>query len=152
MKNQKMTMTHDNEANASYIYFTSIGPGGVDETITYQRMAVGFDNNDKIIALKLFESEEYQFHNRLKYALQYPEVKYDETTNQLIIAFAESDQEKRSITWDANIDLDKSGQILGIEILYADNGYDPNDGRERLHAEGKLDHMAKYIVPFDEIY
>src|ERR1051325_7859317 len=100
MKNKKVTMTYDNEANACYIYFTPIGPGGVDEKIAYQRMDVGLDNNDQIIALKLFESEECQFRNRLKYALQYPEVKYDEATSQLILSFTETGREQRSITWD----------------------------------------------------
>src|SRR5688572_6318678 len=100
MKNQKMTMTHDNEANASYIYFTPIGPGGVDETIANQRMDVGLDRDDQIINLNLFESEECQFRHRLKYALQHPEVKYDETTSQLSISLAETDREKRVITWD----------------------------------------------------
>jgi uncharacterized protein YuzE len=145
-----MIMTYDNEANASYLYFTPIGPAGADNTITYQRIDVGLDKNDQIINVKLYESEECQFQNRLKYALQYPEAKY-EAGNRLIISFADTGEEKRSITWEANIDLDKSGQIVGIEVLYADLGYDPDDGQERLHAEGKLYHMSKYIVPFDSL-
>jgi uncharacterized protein YuzE len=141
----KMRITYDSEAHASYIYFTPIGPGGVDETVAYQRMDVDLDDNDQMAALKLFESEGCRFQNRLEYALQHPEVKFDTARNYLAISFAETGREGKTVSWEANIDLDKSGQILGIEILFAHLGDGPDDHQEGLYADEKLDHMSKYF-------
>lgn len=144
-------MTHDREANASYLYFTTIGPGGVDRTATYQRMDVDLDNGDQIVAFKVFASEECRFHDTLKYALENSEVRLEEAGNCLVVSFAETGTVQRTISWDANIDFDESGQILGIEILYADLDSVLDDDRGRLYADGKLDHIVKYLAPFDDL-
>ena len=147
-----MKITYDKEALASYVYFTTIGAGEAKFTFTYQRMDVGLDEKDQIAFLRIFESEEHKFQNRLKYALQHPNVAYDESNGTLVIAFTDDQGVGKIISWDANIDIDSDGQILGVEILFADaeSGFD--DGQERLYAEGKLEHISNYIVPFGKFY
>ena len=146
-----MRVTYDNIAKASMICFTTISPGGVDETLTYRRMDADFDYDGQIVAFRVFASEKDTFHDRLEYAVRHPEVKLDESGTCLTISFVETAKVQQTITWDANIDLDKSGQILGIEILFADPDSGFDDDREWLYADGKLDHIAKYLVPFDHL-
>ena len=145
-----MKITYDDGANASYVYFTHIGPGGVAETVPFQEMDVDLDEAEQIVALRLAESEECVFQERLEHALQHPNVNYDESGRSLVITFGDDPKPTKSISWEATIDLDAGGQILGLEILFADPDYKPDDGRERLCAAGKLKHIAKYIAPFDE--
>lgn len=147
-----MKITYDDEANASYVYFTHIGPGGVAETVPFLEMDVDLDEAAQIVALRLAESEECVFQKRLKYALQHSNVYYDESRRSLVITFGENPEPTKSTAWEATIDLDAGGQILGLEILFADPDYGPDDGRERLYAVGKLKRMAKYIVPFEELH
>ena len=144
-----MRITYDDEASAGYIYFTEIGAGSVAKTIPSQPMDADLDEANQIIVLKLAESEDCLFPGRLDYTRQHPNVTYDEVDRRLIISFADDPKSKKSISWDANIDLDEGGQILGLEILFADPEYIPDDEQERLFAEGKLKYIAKYIVPFD---
>src|SRR5262245_48810021 len=73
---QTLQINYDNEAHASYIYFTGIGPGGIAETVPFQRMDVDLDENDQVAVIRVFESENCKFQHRLKYALRYPEVSY----------------------------------------------------------------------------
>lgn len=147
-----MKITYDEQANASYVYFTAIGVGGVAETIAFHELAVDLDANDQIMALRLLESEECEFQNRRRYLLGHPEVKYRETERDLQILFASDEVVERTISWGGNIDLDRADQIVGLEILFAPPGYAPNDGQERLCAAGKLKHLSKYLVPFDDVY
>ena len=82
-----MKITFDSEAEASYIYFTSIEPGGAVETFVDVRLDVGFDKNEKIATMRLLETKDCQFQGRLKYALHHPEVIFDENTKNILIAF-----------------------------------------------------------------
>jgi len=142
-----MKITFDSEAEASYIYFTSIEPGGVVETFVDLRLDVGFDKDDKIATMQLLETKDCQFQGRLKYVLHHPEAIFDEETKSILVAFTTKSAPTKIISWEANIDVDKEGQILGLEILFAMPDYEPDDERERLYAKGKLDHLSKYIVP-----
>jgi uncharacterized protein YuzE len=144
-----MKITYDKQANASYIYFTVIGVGGISETLAYCDLAVDLDANDQILAIRLFESEEFKFQNRTKYLIQHAEVKYRETERDIQIRFARHAEVERTVSWDGNVDLDRNNQIVGLEILFAPSDYAPNDGQERLSAEGKLKHLSKYLVAFD---
>ena len=143
-----MKITYDDEANASYIYVTPIDVGGVAKTITYLALDVILDVENQIISMKLFESRECQFQNRLKFALVHSAISFID--GYLQISFAETSQPTKVVRWDANIDLDRKGQILGIEILFADADYHPKDGIERLYANDKLIYLQKYTVPFDK--
>lgn len=136
-----MEITYDVGANASYIYFTSIGAGEVVETFTYINMSVELDNNNQIIKLTFSEPDECKFENRIEYALLHPNVYFDEVERQFHIVFAEGVQPVKSIEWEANIDLNHKGQILGVEILFD----------EPMNAYGKLRHLEKYIVPFNNL-
>src|SRR5262249_45082697 len=144
-----MKITYDSEAEASYIYFTSIEPGGAAQTFIALRLDVGLDKGEKITTMQLFEADDCHFQGRLQYALHHPQVSFDEETKSILIAFTANSEPTKIISWEANIDLDKEGQILGLEILFALPDYRPDDGRERLYAKGKLDYLSKYIVPFD---
>jgi uncharacterized protein YuzE len=143
-----MKITYSWESNAGYIYFTSIAPGGVVETIVYQPLEVDLDNNEQIVVMRLIESEEFVFSKRLKYALQHDEVTYEPDNHMLRIAFAPDSIAKRSISWDAHIDLDRDGQILGLEILF---GYAPLDSTDTLQAGGRLQYISKYLVGFNKV-
>jgi len=147
-----MKITYDDEANASYIYFTPIEASGVAETVPFVEMNVELDENNQIATLRLFDTEDCKFQNRLRYVLQHPHVSYDEAERSIIISFASVPEPKKIISWEGNVDLDGEGQILGLEILFAHPDYRPEDGRERLDAEGKLRHLSKYIVPFDQLH
>lgn len=147
-----MKITYDPKASASYIYFTKIGVGGVDRTVSYYELFVELDGNDQIVCLKLVASEDCQFQNRLKYLVQHPEVEYRESDGRISIMFPTGASVEQTISWDCNIDLDRDGQIVGLEILFAPPDYEPDDGIERLSAENRLDHIAKYLVPFDDDY
>jgi len=142
-----MKITYDSEAEASYIYFTPIESGGAVETFVDLRLDVGLDKDEKIATMRLFEAEDCHFQDRLKYVLHHPQAIFDEKTKSILIAFATKSEPAKIISWEANIDLDREGQILGLEILFADPEYKPDNGRERLYAEGKLDHLSKHIVP-----
>jgi len=146
---KQMMITYDKEISAGYIYFTSIGPGEAIETIFSQRLDVDFDRDEQIIAMRLFESGECEFANRLDYALQHEAVIYDETNHTLEIFFASYIDAEKTVSWDANIDLDKTGQILGLEILFADAKYSPDDELERVDADGKLKYINTYLIEFD---
>ena len=148
----RMEITYDHVANASYIYFTPLTIGGVAKTFTYQELTVDLDEDSQIVAMRLSESNECAFRDRLGYALMHSEVSYDSAGQRLDIVFTQEPVIKHNINWDANIDLDINGQIVGVEILFADPGFTPNDGIERLYVAGKLAHVSKYIVPFDNLH
>lgn len=136
-----MKISYDVEANAGYIYFTSIGAGEAVETVTYINMSVELDNDNQIIKLTLSEPDECKFENKLEYALLHPNIYFDELKKHLQIVFAEDTQPVKSIDWEANIDLNNKGQILGVEILFA----------EPMNDYGKLKHLEKYIAPFNNL-
>ena len=147
-----MEITYDDVANASYIYFTSLTIGGVAETVAYQELKVDLDGDSQIVAMRLSESNEFAFRDRLGYALMHSQVSYDSARHRLDIVFTQEPIIKHSINWDANIDLDINGQIVGVEILFADPEFTLNDGIERLYVAGKLAHVSKYVVPFDQLH
>ena len=122
------------------------------KTFVDLRLDVGIDKDEKIATMRLFETEDCHFRDRLKYVLHRPQVTFDEKTKSILIAFTTKSAPTKIISWEANVDLDKDGQILGLEILFAQPEYKPDDGHERLYAEGKLDHLSKYIVPFDTLH
>jgi len=147
-----MKITYDDQGGACYIYFTVIGAGGVSKMFTYHPIAVDLDKDDQIVRIRLGESDECKFLNRTRYLVQHPEVEYREDAGTLHLNFSEAPLVERTVTWDGNIDLDADGQILGLEILFTAPDDNPDDGIERLSAEGKLEHLQKYIVPFDDTY
>jgi uncharacterized protein YuzE len=151
-KGRKMRITFDGEAEASYIYFTTIEPGGAVQSIVDLRLDVGLDKDEMITTMQLFESKDCRFEGRLQFALQNRQVSYDPETKSVMIDFTTGPEPTKIISWEANIDLDREGKILGVEILFAEPDYRPDDGRERLYAKGKLDHLSKYIVPFDALH
>jgi uncharacterized protein YuzE len=140
-----MRITYDDEAYASYIYFTSIGSGEAATTVACQRVSIELDEKLQITAVKLFESDELRFQGKLNYILQHPHTTYDPATQSITIYFARIPPTK-IVPWEANVDLDGSGQILGIELLFAHDDHTDSDGQETLCAKGKLDHLAKYMI------
>jgi uncharacterized protein YuzE len=147
-----MKITYDNEADACYIYFTNIGVGGVSETIAYEPLAVDLDANDQIVRLRFDESEACKFHKRTRYLVEHPEVEYFEIGCNLHINFSQAPVVERTVPWDGNIDLDRDGQIVGLELLFDPPDYNPDDGIRRLSVADKLEHMRKFIVPFDDVH
>jgi uncharacterized protein YuzE len=147
-----MKITFDDQGDASYIYFTRIGVGGVARTVVDQEVTVALDNSDQIVSLRLMESEDCAFEKRLKYLSLHPEVTYLVAEGELQINFANDVTSTRTIRWDGNLDLDREGQVLGLEMLFTPPGYASNDGHEHLCAQGKLAHMSKYFVPFDKSF
>jgi uncharacterized protein YuzE len=147
-----MKITYDPEVHAAYIYFTVIGMGGVAETVAYQELTVDLDKDEQIVGLRLLRSGDIDFSDRLKYLGQHPEINYSEADHSVQINFAHDVPVKRSLEWEGNIDLDSNGQVIGLEMLFAPPDYQPDDGQERLSAEGKLAHIEKYRVPFDDVY
>jgi uncharacterized protein YuzE len=146
-----MKITYDGEASASYIYFTSIRPGGVAETVACERLDVDLDEEDQIIALRFFEFQDSTFPRCLKYALQHSNVTYDESARSVRISFTNDATVNRSISWDVNIDLDDEGQLLGLEILFTDADYYPDGTQKALYAGNKLKFVSQYVVPFDPL-
>jgi uncharacterized protein YuzE len=122
---QGMKIIHDDEANASYLSFTPVEVGGVAETIPAVEMNVELDENNQVATLRLFESDECKFKNRLKYVLQHPHVSYDEAQRNVVLSLAPASEVRKTVFWEGNIDLDDDGQILGLEILFADAGDKP---------------------------
>lgn len=132
-----MKVTYDDAAEAMYVYFTEISPGGVAQTEAFQKSAVDLDAAGDIIALQVYGSENLRLANRLYYALQHVEVLYDENNESLRVSFSQSGIVSRTVDWDANIDLDQDGQILGLEILF---------GGE-LTANNRLRYVSPYTHP-----
>jgi uncharacterized protein YuzE len=137
-----MKITYDSEANASYFYFTVIAPGAAVDTRPFQPLEVDLDKRSQIVAMRLLESANCRFGERLKYALQHPQITYDPIIQAMKIEFVPYIGADRTIFWDANIDLDRTGQMLGFEVLF---GY-ASDGQEALDADGKLEYLSPYIV------
>lgn len=139
-----MRITYDDVASASYIYFTSIRPGGVASTVACQRIDIELDERHQITALKLFESDELRFQGKLDYVLKHPFTAYDLATGSLKIDFAGTPPTK-IVPWEANIDLDDKDQVLGVELLFDNRDRTDSSGQETICAKGKLDHLAKFI-------
>lgn len=145
-----MMITYDDEGSASYIYFTSTESDVAASTVASQRIDIELDEKLQITAVKLFESDELRFQGKLNYVLQHPHTTYDPATKSITIDFAGMPPTK-IVPWEAIVDLDGSGQILGIELLFADEDHTDSDGRETLCAKGKLDHIEKYLIPLDSL-
>lgn len=105
------------------------------------------DKKSQIVAMRLLESADCRFGERLKYALQHAQITYDPVSQALKIEFVPNCSADRTIFWEANIDLDSAGQVLGFEVLF---GY-LSDGQETLYAEGKLEYLSQYLVGFDKL-
>src|SRR5947209_268948 len=129
-----MKITYDSEANASYFYFTAIAPGAAVDTRPFQPLEVVVDKRSQIVAMRQLESADCRFGERLKYALQPAQVTYDPVSQALKIEFVPNSSADRTIVWEANIDLDRAGQVLGFEVLF---GY-LSDGQETLYVEANL--------------
>src|SRR5690349_18874099 len=113
-----MKITYDGQAEAIYIYFAGSFTGAVKKTETYQRIEIALDPADQIVGLRLYGSESLALEGRLKYALLHPEVSFEKEGQFLQLGFVPSWEIKRTIPWDANVDIDKHGQIMGMEILF----------------------------------
>jgi uncharacterized protein YuzE len=145
-----MKITYDDQADACYIYFTVIGVGGVADMFINHPLAIDLDANNQIVGIRLSESDECKFLNRTRYVVQNPGVEYRQDEATLHLNFSDVPL-ARTVPWDGNIDLDSDGQIVGLEILFYEPGTEPRDGFERLSVDDKLEHMQKFIVPFDDI-
>ena len=137
-----MRITYDNEVDAMYIYFPPAGPEAVGRTESHQELKIEMDANNQIIALQLFESNEFQLGPSLRYALQNPEAVYDEEGRTLRVEFAPGIEAKRAVQWSANIDMNQEGQLVGIELLFG----------ERLTGHDKLAYISPHLIPFDDPY
>lgn len=144
-----MKVTYEDEGYTCCVYLRPIGRGAGD--IMNADIAVDFDEEQQIIAFRLFESEEYKFKARLKYIRENPHTDYDENTRTITVSFVERPEPKKSIAWHADIDLDEAGQIVGLEMLFASPGWKPDDGQERVYAAGALKHLSKFRVRYDEL-
>ncbi len=141
-----MRITFDNQVQASYIYFTEIGYCGVDYTIPNYEIRVGLDKDDQIVTIVTTESNRLWFRDKLDHALLHSEVTYDSSSQALRICFVLDPIIERVVLWECNFDIDNGGQILGLEILLYDSPVQPpSDGIEMLRAQGRLNHILKYI-------
>ena len=140
-----MKIMYDDEGHTSYIYLTSIDAGEAKDTLSGE-IAVDLDEEHQIIAVRLFESEDYKFQDRLKYVRENPHTSYDETSKSITISFVEKPEPKNTIPWSAYIDLDEAGQVIGLEMLFASPGWRPHDGRKRVYAAGALKYVSKFRV------
>lgn len=128
-----MKVTYDQTADALYIYFTEIGVGGVEETKTFERLTLDLDARGQIISMGLYASEALRMGNGLSYALRHPEASFGGET--LRLTFDSSEVTSSTIEWEANVDLDDGGQILGVEILF---GRDFAASRRLSHLQPRL--------------
>src|SRR6267143_801046 len=131
-----MKITYDSEANASYFYFTAIAPGAAVDTRPFQPLEVVVDKRSQIVAMR-----------QLKSALQPAQVTYDPVSQALKIEFVPNSSADRTIVWEANIDLDRAGQVLGFEVLF---GY-LSDGQETLYVEANLSICHNTCWAFDKL-
>jgi uncharacterized protein YuzE len=113
-----MKATYDPEADAMYIYLAPETSYSAARTETYQSLKVELDSSDQVVALCLLESDDLGLANGLRFALHDPGVVYDESSGRLRIAFAPQVTVKRVVDWSANIDLDRHGQVVGVEVLF----------------------------------
>ena len=150
-----MKITYDDEGYTSDIYFTPHWVRGLIETIACE-IAVDFDEDQQIIAVRLFEPEEWKFEARLKYVRENPHTKYDEASHSIIVSFVQNPEPNKSIPWSADVDLDEAGQIVGFEMIFANPSLRPKssreiDGRERVYATGALKFISKFRVSYDDL-
>jgi len=144
-----MKVTYEDEGYTCCVYLRPIGRGAGD--VMNADIVVDFDDQQQIIALRLFESEDYKFERRLKYIRENPHTDYDENTRTITVSFVERLEPKKSIPWHADIDLDETGQIVGLEMLFASPDGRPDDDQERVYAAGALNHLSKFRVNYNEL-
>lgn len=133
-----MKITYDSIADALYIYIAPISLQRVAQTQTYQRLIVELDAAEQIVAVLLCGSSEFHLGQRLKYAPERSPFTYDSERDSLLIRFRQAIDGCRTVDWDANVDTDKEGQILGIEILFGGD----------LLGTDRLSFVRKYFIPF----
>jgi uncharacterized protein YuzE len=150
-----MKVTYDDDGHTTDIYLTTRWVGGLKETIACD-IALDLDEDRQIVAVRLFEPEEWKFEDRLKYVRDNPHSRYDEANHSVIVSFVQNPEPKKSIRWQADVDLDEAGQIVGFEMMFASaksrpiNGKEI-DGRERVYAEGSLKYLSQFRVPYDAL-
>ena len=113
-----MKVTYDPEADAVYIYLAAEAEYLVARTETYQKSKVELDSADQVVALCLLESGDLSLARGLRFVSQEPSMAFDQSAGWLRIAFAPQATVKRVVDWDANVDLDSDGQVVGIEVLF----------------------------------
>jgi len=115
-----MWITFDAQANAMYLSFGWIPPGGVMLTIPDFRTLLYFDEDGQWTRLDLLPGEELDLSNCLAHIGAQDGVRYKEVTNTLTIQFQEDRSYRDVIPWEALVDFDQEGQLLGIELLFGD--------------------------------
>jgi len=98
----------------------------------------------QVIGIKLWDTPKLNLKNCLKHALSYPKVNYSVKDQMLQVRFIKvrEDQVARVVKWDANLDFDSAGQIIGIEILFGG----------KLALNNRLKYIEQYRVGFDELF
>lgn len=137
-----MKVTYDQDADAMYIYLAPKESHKVAQTETYQKVKVELNEEDQIVGLLLFESDQLALRHRLKYASQQSEIVYNELGQYLYLTFTSLPQVRRTVEWDANVDIDHKRQIVGIEILF---------GGE-LTGGGKVAAIREHLILPDDPY
>lgn len=115
-----MWITFDAQANAMYLSFTWIPPGEAVFTIPDFRTLLYFDEDDQWTRLDLLPGDELDMSNCLAHIGAQDGVRYEEATNTLTIQFQEDRSYRGVVQWNALVDFDQEGQLLGIELLFGD--------------------------------
>lgn len=124
-----MRISYDAQARAFYFYFTDIRPGGVSETLPGILTEVELTDANRIAAFRLRDiddfGETYFWGDKLHFVLREMLASYDQ--GYIKVSLTPSKVVK-TLTSESNVDVDDEGQILGIEMLFADNILPPNEG------------------------
>jgi uncharacterized protein YuzE len=111
----------DAEARALYLYFHAIRPGGIKDTIPGVLCELGLSESNQLSTLTIFDLDEadevFPWTGRLQFVSLEPLAAFDGRAIHLDF----SDDAVRTIQWDCNVDLDDSGQIVGVEVLFAED-------------------------------
>ena len=112
-----LTITYNQAVKALKITFANFRPRKVWGSLPHQPLKIEFDGHDQIVGLRLFETEDFSFQNKLGNALQHPEVTFNPDNGSLHIVLVLGVPVERTFDWQTYIDVDENALILGIETL-----------------------------------
>src|SRR3712207_534618 len=109
-------LTYDTEARTLYAYFTEIDEGQDTAQVELPGSFL-LDEADQLLGLHIELGEERP-EQLLRWALQHPQVQYEQGASAARIIFAPGDPATTvPFVYDAILDLDRDGRALGAEFI-----------------------------------